>query len=383
LFEQFAPFRYLHNGHLLTMSANTIKKEPPLLGCLWPQELPVLAFVAYALYMASPDFRGSPWPIFLFGGAVAAGVVMLAWRCADEWRVLPNKFFFFGLAVVWTALFAFLGNSTFGYLDSNSIFSWAFDIYTSPNSDNEYSLFIPFVVLALFWWKRAELIAQPAGLWRPGIFMVAAGLLAHLVGYVAQQPRLSFIGFFIGLYGLTGLAWGKHWLKASMFPFFLLIFCIPAFGTDWLTLRLRLLVTWIVAIVAHLGLSPDLIRDGTQLFDAQHTFGYDVVAACSGIRSLVALLALTTIFGFVNFKSPWKRAVMILAAFPLSVLGNVMRLCFTIAVAETFGQSAGKAVETDAGFITFAVAIGCVFLLARWLEKGEIKTDSAVKPATP
>jgi exosortase/archaeosortase family protein len=75
---------------------------------------------------------------------------------------------------------------------------------------------------------------------------------------------------------------------------------------------------------------------------------------------------------------------MILAAFPLSVLGNVMRLCFTIAVAETFGQSAGKAVETDAGFITFAVAIGCVFLLARWLEKGELKTDSSViKPATP
>jgi hypothetical protein len=40
-------------------------------------------------------------------------------------------------------------------------------------------------------------------------------------------------------------------------------------------------------------------------------------------------------------------------------------------VAETFGQSAGKAVETDAGFITFAVAIGCVFLISRWLEKSE------------
>ena len=32
------------------------------------------------------------------------------------------------------------------------------------------ALLIPFVVLALFWWKRKELLAQPLGLWWPGIF---------------------------------------------------------------------------------------------------------------------------------------------------------------------------------------------------------------------
>ena len=365
------------------MSATQTKKQPPLLGWLWPHEIPFLALLAWAFYETSPDFRGAALPVILFGATVAASVAIVALRCPEEWRMLPNKFFFFSLAAVWVALFTFLGNSTFGYLDSNSIFSWTFDINTSPNSDSQFCLFIPFVVLALFWWKRAELVAQPLGFWWPGIFLIAAGLLAHLIGYVVQQPRLSLIGFFMGLYGLTGLAWGRHWLKASWFPFFLLIFYIPAFGTDWLTLRMRLMVSWIVAAIAHLGLAPDLIRDGTQLFDAQHTFGYEVAAACSGIRSLTALLALTTIFGFVNFKAPWKRAVMILLAFPLSVLGNVMRLCFTIVVAELFGQNAGKAVETDAGFVTFAVAIGCVFLVARWLEKGELKTGSESQAATP
>src|SRR5450756_1087535 len=102
---------------------------------------------------------------------------------------------------------------------------------------------------------------RPVSAWSPGLLLVAAGLCAHLLGYVIQQPRLSFIGFFTGLYGLTGLVWGKNWLKASFFPFFLLAFCLPMGGTDALTLRMRLLVAWIVAGIAHLGLAPDLVRD--------------------------------------------------------------------------------------------------------------------------
>jgi len=85
----------------------------------------------------------------------------------------------------------------------------------------------------------------------------------------------------------------------------------------------------------------------------------------------------------VNFKAPWKRAVMILSAVPLAILGNVLRLCFTITVAELFGQGAGKAVETDAGFITFAVAIACVFVLVRWLEKGEVPLAAENKIPNP
>jgi exosortase/archaeosortase family protein len=62
---------------------------------------------------------------------------------------------------------------------------------------------------------------------------------------------------------------------------------------------------------------------------------------------------------------------------PLAVLGNVVRLCFTIGVAEMFGQDAGKAVETKFGFITFLVAFSCVFLIARWLEKSELPEPPA------
>jgi exosortase len=339
---------------------------------LRPYEIAYLILLATAFYFSGGQFRGSPWPTPLFGAAVAGGVAVLAGRCREEWRALPNKFFFSVLAAAWVALFTFLGNSTLGYVHSPALLAWLMDIYTAPDGDSQFGMLLPFVVLALFWWKRRELVAQPADLWWPGIFIFILGLLLHLVAYVLQQPILSVAAFLTGLYGLMGLAWGWHWLKASFFPYFLLAFCVPMGGLlDGFTFKLRLLVSWLVAGVAHLGLAPDLIREGTQLFDGQHTFAYEVAAACSGIRSIMALLTLLTIYGFVSFKSPWRRAVMMLAALPLAVLGNVVRLCFTIGVAELFGQDAGKMVETKFGFVTFIVALVCAYLVARWLEKGE------------
>jgi exosortase len=338
---------------------------------LLPHEIAFLILLGVAFYFASgEEHYMKPLPLALFSVALLAAIPVFIFRCREEWRQLPNRWFFLVLAAAWVALFVFLGNAVFNYQDSPSLFAWMFICYSSPYIDEGHGLLIPFVVLVLFWWKRRELLAQPLRLWSPAIGLVVFALLLHLLGYVSQQQRLSVVGFFLGLYGLTGLAWGRQWLKASFFPFFLFVFCIPVGQfADPLTLPLRLLVSRIVEIIAHLGLAPDLIREGTQLFDAQHTFAYEVAAACSGIRSLVALLALATIYGFINFKTPWKRVVMMLVALPLAVLGNVVRLCFTVAVAETFGQKAGKAVETDAGYITFAVAVGSAFLVARWLEK--------------
>lgn len=359
--------------------------KKPLPYGLQTHEIGFLILVGVAFYACGTAFYASKWPIFVYSAALLTGVVVLILRCREEWDELPNKWFFLSLAAAWVALFVFLGNAHFAQVDPTSLLQWLFNQYTAPQLDEGHGLLIPFVVLSLYWWKRKELVAQPPRLWWPAIGLIVFALLLHILGFMSQQQRLSVIGFFLGLYALTGLAWGWHWLKASFFPFFLFAFCTPISSySGALTLPLRLLVARIVEFIAHLGLSPDLIRDGTQLFDAQHTFGYEVAAACSGIHSLVALLALTTIYGFVNFKATWKRVVMMLVAAPLAVLGNVVRLCFTIAVAETMGQAAGKAVETDFGFITFLVALGGAYYVARWLEKkGTDGQDGPQGPSGP
>ena len=360
------------------MSVENQKNEPFQIQGLWPHEIAFLLLLGAALYCS--DFHTEHWPAYVFGAAMLAALPVLWYRCRAEWQRLPNRGFFLGLTSVWVLLFAFLGISTFQILGSPSLFGWMFNVYSSPAVDEQHGMLIPFVFLALVWWKREELAAQTVGLWWPGLGIVTVGLLLHLSGYVIQQPRLSVMGFFTGLYGLMGLAWGPRWLKTIFFPYILLAFCVPVGELlAPITLKLRILVATIVATVAQCGLAPDVMRQGTQLFDAEHTFGYEVAPACSGIRSVVAMLAITTIYAFISFKPAWKRLLMMTSAVPFAILGNVVRLCLTIMVAEMFGQSAGKAVETDFGFLTFPVAGGCVMLLGRWLEKSELKPAVEIK----
>ena len=293
------------------------------------------------------------------------------------WHRLPNKRFFFILLAVWLALFQFLGNSTFGYLDTPSLLKWMYLIGSSTSAegqvDDHQMLIAPLVVIGLFWWKRKELLRQPLETWTPALFLVALGLLLHIAGYRLQQVRISIVALFIGIYGLMGLAWGPKFLRASFFPFFLFIFCVPL-GTlaEFITVPLRHVAVGVVVFithVAHLG----VVQEGTKLIDAKGNFAYEVAPACGGIRSLIMTGMLAVVFGFVVFKAMWKRLLLILLAVPLAVAGNVLRLLAIIIVAKGWGQDAGNAVHdnTYASLLPYVPALLTLFWLGGLLEKKE------------
>ena len=289
------------------------------------------------------------------------------------WRRLPNKIFFFALLAAWLALFQFCGNSLLGYIHSPSIFTWLYEAYNSPNpaADDGHGNLIPFVVIGLFWWKRNELLSQPLQVWWPGVMVLALGALMHVAGYVTQQPRASVIGMFVGIFGVMGMAWGRVFLRRSLFPFWLFIFSVPLAALMLpLTFPLRMLATWLTATVANLLTIP-VVRIGTQMMSPDGKFQYDVAAACSGMRSLVAIFLLATVYGFVVFRAPGKRIFLMALALPLSVLGNFTRLMCIVIAAEMGGQSAGNFVHESSFFslVPYIPAIAGLLLVGRWLEK--------------
>lgn len=245
-------------------------------------------------------------------------------------------------------LFQFLGNSTLGYIHTPSLFQWMSNAYNSGGVSNDDALgdLIPFLVIGLFWWKRRELMQLPLRIWPPALMLVALGLALHILGYVTQEPRLSIVALFTGIYGLMGSAWGPAWLRKSFFPFFLFIFSVPLSAViEPITFPLRILVSELVEWVAHGILGIGVLRMGTQLFDPLGAYQYDVAAACSGIHSLVAIFLFATVCGFMMFRSPWKRLFMMALAFPFAVLGNLLRMLLIIIAAEIGGQQWGDRVH--------------------------------------
>jgi exosortase len=289
------------------------------------------------------------------------------------WRQIPDKGLFFGLLAAWVALFHFWGNSTLGYIRTASLLEWMHTAYTlkSPIADDGHGMLIPFVVLALLWWKRRELLALPLRTWWPGLALLAGALVLHLVGFAVQQPRVSIVAMLGGIYALTGVVWGPAFLRATFFPFFLFAFMVPLGSlTEGITFPLRLAVTRTVSEICQHVLAIDVVCSGTQLFNSIGTYQYDVAPACSGIRSLVAISALSIIFAFTQYRDWPSRLAVMASAVPLAFLGNTFRMMVIVLAAEFGGQSAGNRAHESTfwSMLPYVPAILGLILLGRWLD---------------
>ena len=128
---------------------------------------------------------------------------------------------------------------------------------------------------------------------------------------------------------------------------------------------MRVMATNITVQVSH-WLGIQVVQQGTLIFDRANRYQYNIEAACSGLRSLTIMLAMSCVFAFVMFQRKWKRAMLILLAFPLAIVGNSVRLLSIVVVAEIFGQKAGNYVHEHEIFslIPYIPAmLGRVFIL--------------------
>lgn len=288
------------------------------------------------------------------------------------WNSLPHKTAFAVLFAVWAALFHLIGNASLGDGSSTSMFGWLYGWYTYSalgESGDELCPLVPFISLVLLYQKRDELTRVAKGLWGPALLIVAAGVLLHVLGYLVQQVRLSAVGFVVGGFGLMGLLWGGAWLRSVRFPWFLLLLGIPIGSyTDSLTYYLRVLSTQLSVGICNDLLQMKLMRVGTAVMHASSTgsFHFEVAPACSGIRSATVVFLITLVYSYLNFQSLWRRALIVLCSVPFAVFGNVLRLVVVFIVSDSFGEDAGKMIETKFGFLTYIGALAGIFSLG-WL----------------
>lgn len=278
-------------------------------------------------------------------------------------------------------LFHFWGNFIRGYINTTSLFTWWSFQWFNPGSETEHGSLI--LLIALWFFIRS--LRQSTGEKESsqitlGLILVFCALALHFLGALLYHTRISIIAFLIYCVACSFIIWGKRGGRASIFPALLMLFTIPLqVFYDELGFHLRLAVIKATYVVAD-GVGFEVIRNGTHLSSAQGTYQYDVAPACSGMRSLLALLSLTLIVGYLSLSKIWARVFLFALAIGFAFLGNLVRLFTIILVAEWFGSDAGTAVHDYGGIIVFACVLGLSLLTVTLLQKYNPELSLKIDP---
>ncbi|HTB81528.1 MAG TPA: EpsI family protein [Opitutaceae bacterium] len=277
-------------------------------------------------------------------------------------------------ALAGAAVFQFFGNNTRGYIDTGSLFWWWGYQWVDPRSETQHGWLILGLSGWLFW--RNLKIAGPENpefrsdddKFAPAVAAVLAALALHAAGYAVQQARVSIAALLLFTWGVLRLAGGRRWGRAAAFPLAFMLFAVPVSFLDNVGFYLRLWVIQASAALAHTA-GIGVIRNGTQLIAPDGRYHYDVAAACSGVRSLMALLAVSLLAGYLNLRAWWLRGTVLLLSLPAVLVGNIVRIAAIIFAAQWFGEAAGEQVHTWFGFLIFVVVLGLVLAAVALLRR--------------
>lgn len=298
-------------------------------------------------------------------------------------NVRPDFFAVFFLTLIaggLLALFHWYGNTADVRLFSTSVFRWMILRWSdSTVSVGEYShgWFIPLVSGWALWLKRDEISRVPKETFWPAAFIVAAGLLLHWIGARAQQPRLSLGAFLIILWAIPCFLYGRDMGRLLLFPCMYLVFCIPMNFFDSFSFYLRILATAISSGILN-GAGIEVIRSGSSIHAANGSFALEVADPCSGIRSLLAMTALTAAYAYFMGGSIWKKLILFASAIPLAIAGNIVRVMSIAVVARFAGQEKAMHYYHDySGYVIFVVAVILLMTLEKVLTGPEVKRRSS------
>lgn len=228
------------------------------------------------------------------------------------------------------------------------------------NEDQSQAPLVIAVSLYLAWrafGDSAGLARQPRP--RSGLLLIVAGLCLHLLGRVGGVLFLQLLSQWLVLPGLLLTFFGSALLRRLAFPLFFLGFSfpVPAFLLDAATEPLKQWVSWAAETLLYAAGFP-VAREGVIL--AIGPYQLLVADACSGLRSIMALLALAVLFSYMSRRGGvLYRLVVVAGIFPLALAGNLARVIILMLVTYYFGDEAGQGfIHGAAGLVVFLLALG-------------------------
>ena len=252
----------------------------------------------------------------------------------------------------------------------------------------------PMTLLARDWWNDPEaghgLLLAPISLWlawkaglrpdrRPNlvlgsIMLVGAVGLRYLSGLAAElfTMRMSMV---LALAGLIVFFWGFRQVLHWWLPFtlFVLSVPIPAVLTNALAFPLQLKASSMGAALLEFRHVPVKLMGNVILLPGRQLF---VTEACSGLRSLTALLALGILVGGIFLKHPASRALLVGITLPVAIVVNAFRVFLTGFLVFYVSPEMGEGfMHMSEGWLLFIVAFVILGLMAWVMRLAERKLE--------
>lgn len=258
-----------------------------------------------------------------------------------------------------------------------STLQWMYGRFMSPDSYYSHGFIIPFVS-AYFAWMEKERLQKAAiepNIW--GLFLILLSALIHILGTVLYVFSVSGFSIFFFIVGSVLFLFGKNVTRIVAFPLIFLLFMFPvplAFITA-ISFPMKMLVAKTgVEIVSLMGIP--VFREG---FHISIPAGQLLVGnPCSGLRSLIAFMALGAVFAHISDMSVVRKGILFFLSIPIAILSNIVRVPMLILISHFWGLDAASPDTVwhgATGVFVFVIGMMLLFILGRILKWKSSATD--------
>jgi exosortase len=126
-------------------------------------------------------------------------------------------------------------------------------------------------------------------------------------------------------------------------------------------------------IIRMLGVT--IYREGNVLYLAETTL--EVVDACSGLRSLTTMFALSAAVAWFGHYPSWRKWLVFLAAAPIAIFVNMVRLTATALLASRYGEEVAQGfLHEFSGMLVFILGLTLLWATNTLMNKGAAKSET-------
>ena len=236
--------------------------------------------------------------------------------------------------------------------------------------DYSHGFLVPLVAGYVAWRNRLRyksIVLRPSNAGLAIVLFALSLFFAGTLGADLFTPRISLC---ILLAGLVVYLCGWAMLRALAFPLCYLALMVPLPGIVYnqITLPMQLLASRIAENLINLVGIP-VFREGN-LLRVPH-YAVEVALACSGIRSLLTLIALGVAYAYFAERRTWSRLTLVVLMLPIAIFTNALRITISCLVGYRFGAEWAEGfLHFFSGWLIFLIALSLLFLVHFFLNWG-------------